>query len=362
MVFQVAGTFTGNELRGTVTFGATESGTPDSDAFATGGAKSVGRLTGVIGADGAIGVFKSNLGGTFGDFAGGFIAAPATDATESVWRLSFVKDQGGNYLPRLATGDNERVKLYSSGIDITNVNTIADGGSSFIRLNAEDGNEINVANVESSGTVRGSLAFFNDSRLETPDNGDSGISFGQFKSTAGDFVRLAGLWPTTNMRLPLTAQPTKAIWRGRLSAVYFGRYSGEKDARFTITFNTGTGGGTIDNTTEPVFVAVATNHSNYIVIDADFDKFGAISGSTSVTTFLRDGGVDLPGERTQNLHAGRVSGLIGAKGLIGAFVSNFDSTVAYAGGFYALNPDAKIRAVSAAVRGPHQPWRLDGQL
>ncbi|MGU9962825.1 MAG: beta strand repeat-containing protein [Candidatus Halichondribacter symbioticus] len=383
MVFEVAGTFTGNLLSGTVIFGEGE--TDDSKVFKTGGLQSTGRLTGVIGAEGVIGVFTSNARGHFGDFVGGFIGAPATDATNVAWRLSFVEEEGkGNFLTKLPTGDNRRVKLYPSGIDIAHEITIADGANSFIRLNAEDGNEINVANaefvlynpmtklvevgsesalnaldygtddngqglaVESSGTIRRSLAFFNDSRLETPDNGASGVSFGQFKSTKLDFVRLAGLWPTTNMGLPLTAQPTKTIWRGSLSAVYNGAYTGEKDARFTITY-TGAGG-TIE-TTERVFVAVAANHSNYILIDAKFDSFGAISGETSVTSFVQDGGVDLPGETT-DLYAGRVSGLIGAKGLIGAFVSNFDSTTAYAGGFYALNPNAKIRAVAAAVRGP----------
>ena len=393
MVFQVAGTFTGtdNLLSGTVTFGATESGTLDSDAFAAGGLRTTGILSGVIGADGAIGVFKSDTGGGFGDFVGGFIAAPATDATDTVWALSFGEGEGNYRTDSSAIG----VKLHSSGVNLANTNIIADGARSFIRLNA--GNEIFVNNgeftlfnpgtgqydfgsesalnalahgrdangdglaVESDKTIRLSLAFFNNSGLETPDNGASGVSFGDFKRAGVGNVWLAGLWPTTNMGLPLKADPTTAIWQGKISALFAGVYTGERDARFVIDY-TGPGGTikTITKTQEEkdagdiiegIFLHRTGTNYHYLNIDAKFDQFGAVSGTTGIEVIqiIRgrdDRDVDDPGA------TGRVSGLIGEKGLIGAFVSTAsvpktapdsgptNPGLTYLGGFYALNPDA----------------------
>ena len=393
MVFQVAGTFTGtdNLLSGTVTFGATESGTLDSDAFAAGGLRTTGILSGVIGADGAIGVFKSDTGGGFGDFVGGFIAAPATDATDTVWALSFGEGEGNYRTDSSAIG----VKLHSSGVNLANTNIIADGARSFIRLNAS--NEIFVNNgeftlfnpgtgqydfgsesalnalahgrdangdglaVESDKTIRLSLAFFNNSGLETPDNGASGVSFGDFKRAADGNVWLAGLWPTTNMGLPLKADPTTVIWQGKISALFAGVYTGERDARFVIDY-TGPGGTikTITKTQEEkeagdiiegIFLHRTGTNYHYLNIDAKFDQFGAVSGTTGIEVIqiIRgrdDRDVDDPGA------TGRVSGLIGEKGLIGAFVSTAsvpktapdsgptNPGLTYLGGFYALNPDA----------------------
>ncbi len=362
MVFQVAGEFTGNLLSGTVTLG--EADETNINIFKSGGLQSTGILTGVIGVEGAVGVFKSGASNDFGDFAGGFVAAPAAPTTEAVWVRSFF-GRGGN-VPTDIAGEPgsapHRVNLNpSSGIDITDTNVIADGASSFIRLNAN--NEIVVTGAEtqvnpdtgeseytSSSTIN-SLAFFNNNRLKTPDNGDSGVTFGLIARANGG-VNLAGLWPTTNMGLPLTEQPTTAIWRGVLSAIYLGRYSGEKDARFTITFNGEDGGGTVTTTNE-VFIAHENFASHYISIDAKFDYFGAISGSTSFATVKQSGGIDLnaPQHRQGNRFPGRVSGLIGEKGLIGAFVTPFGTERHYVGGFYALNPDAKEKE-AVVVSGP----------
>ncbi|MCA8835552.1 MAG: hypothetical protein K8953_10765, partial [Proteobacteria bacterium] len=207
----------------------------------------------------------------------------------------------------------------------------------------------------SDKTIRLSLAFFNNSGLETPDNGASGVSFGDFRRAGVGSVRLAGLWPTTNMGLPLKAQPTTVIWQGKISALYAGKYTGERDARFTIAFNGP--GGTIKTITktniekeagdilEGIFLFRDGTTYDYLNIDASFDQFGAVSGTTRVGEFQIVRGM---ADRFVRVGAaGRVSGLIGEKGLIGAFVSTAPvPTTApnrgriYLGGFYALNPDA----------------------
>ena len=376
MAFEVDGTFVGNLLRGAVTFGVADSG--ETPAFAASGDRTTGTLTGIIGEDGVIGVFKSNAsGGTFGHFAGGFIGAPAVDATDTVWALSFGVGEGNYRTDSSAIG----VKLHSSGVDITNTGIIADGAHSFIRLNA--GNEIVVNNgeftilnpsgvyefgtesalnargyntiaVESDKTIRRSLAFFNNSGLETPDNGASGVSFGDFRRAGVGSVRLAGLWPTTNMGLPLKVQPTTVIWQGKISALFAGVYTGERDARFVIAYDGP--GGTIKTITktqeekdagdilEGIFMFRDGTTYDYLNIDASFDEFGAVSGTTRVGEFQIVRG--LPDRFVRLGAAGRVSGLIGEKGLIGAFVSTASVSNAlnrgrfYLGGFYALNPDA----------------------
>ncbi len=359
-VFQVEGTFRGHLLGGTVTFGKIEGDLVNGQFVSS--SQSVGTLTGVIGVDGAVGVFKSNTGGTYGNFVGGFVASPAAPTTAAAWRRSF-HGQGDNVPTDIVgfAGTQYRVNLHSSGIDIRVTSVIADGASSFIRLNAN--NEIAVTGADTqvnpdtneleytSSSKINSLAFFNNNRLETPDNGDSGVTFGLIKRSNGG-VNLAGLWPTTNMGLPLTEQPTTAIWRGRLSTIYLGRYQGEKDARFTITFNGVDGGGTVTTTNE-VFIAHENFASQYISIDAKFDYLGAISGSTSFATVKQIGGIDLSGstDREGNRFTGRVSGLIGAKGLIGAFVTPHGTERHYVGGFYALNPDAEEKE-AVVVSGP----------
>ena len=327
MVFQVEGTFTGNLLGGTVTFGETTGNLMDGNFIS--GKQSVGTLTGIIGVDGTVGVFKSDTSGSYGDFVGGFVASPAVPTTTAAWRRSF-----------RGHGDNNDLTLYDPGtigLDITNTGVIDDGARGYVRLNANNQPML----LNSTGAVINTIAFFNNNGLVTPDNGDSGVTFGTFARVNGG-VNLVGLWPTTNMGLPLTAEPTTAIWRGKLSAIYAGRYEGEKDARFTITFD-GVGG-TV-KTAERVFIVdVTAGFVQYINIDAKFDRFGAISGTTRIqqveeTRGRRD---DPRGDGV----AGTVSGLIGEKGLIGGFISNKVATGnTYLGGFYALNPDA-ARAVS----------------
>ncbi len=340
-VFEVAGRFTGNLLSGTVTLG--EADATDINAFKVGGGlQSTGILTGVIGVDGAVGVFKSDAGGAFGDFVGGFVAAPPGPATETIWARSFH-----------GRGSNNDLALHSPGtigLNITDTTAIADGAREYVRLNANNQPML----LESTGAIIRSIAFFNNNGLVTPDNGDSGVTFGSFARVRGG-VNLVGLWPTTNMGLPLTAEPKTAIWRGKLSAIYAGVYSGEKDARFTIAFDGQ--GGTVE-TTERVFIVVENGFHQYINIDAQFDRFGAIYGTTSVEQVEKRRGFD---DKTKPAGAvGTVSGLIGEKGLIGGFISTkhvpddpnaLPGTPSkanlghiYLGGFYALNPDAQ-RAV-----------------
>ncbi|MCA8835878.1 MAG: hypothetical protein K8953_12430, partial [Proteobacteria bacterium] len=80
---------------------------------------------------------------------------------------------------------------------------------------------------------------------------------------------------------------------------------------------------------------------HYINIDASFDEFGALSGTTTVAEYQQIRG-HAPTLRGDVGDSGRVSGLIGEKGLIGAFVSTSRQFGRiYLGGFYALNPDAR---------------------
>ena len=361
MVFQVDGTFTGNLLSGTVTFGATESGTLDSDAFAASGDRTTGRLTGVIGADGAIGVFKSNVGGHFGDFVGGFITAPVTFAGTTTWALSFL--EAGQNIPTAVGGETAGqylVRLLPTDFEIVREGSIPIAGNagSFIRLNEFNqiqGRETSVVRGETVTNIIQSLSFANNPALITPDNGDSGITFGNIAVPGENsrFVRLAGLFPTTNMGLPLKSQPATAIWRGKMSVIASGKFQGERDVRFMITFDEATvnGVGTIATTERVnIFTELGSEYFS-LAINAKFDARGAVYGTTSLQQNRIASNLSLTSSNANT--DGRVSGLIGQKGLIGAFVSSYyggqDPRKEYVGGFYALNPDAPRKVVEEVV-------------
>ena len=361
MVFQVDGTFTGNLLSGTVTFGATESGTLDSDAFAASGDRTTGRLTGVIGADGAIGVFKSNVGGHFGDFVGGFITAPVTFAGTTTWALSFL--EAGQNIPTAVGGETAGqylVRLLPTDFEIVREGSIPIAGNagSFIRLNEFNqiqGRETSVVRGETVTNIIQSLSFANNPALITPDNGDSGITFGNIAVPGENsrFVRLAGLFPTTNMGLPLKAPPVTTIWRGKMSVIASGKFQGERDVRFMITFDEATvnGVGTIATTERVnIFTELGSEYFS-LAINAKFDARGAVYGTTSLQQNRIASNLSLTSSNANT--DGRVSGLIGQKGLIGAFVSSYyggqDPRKEYVGGFYALNPDAPRKVVEEVV-------------
>ncbi len=246
------------------------------------GAVSNGSLTGLIGASGAVGAFISEgYDNPYGIYAGGFVAVPApTDPEPSVvnygdWTRSFVS----SLHPTIASAitDSDSLAFFLS---------IADGGTldKGALVAAIQGNPSNVLTLMREG-----------------DDMD-GVSYVRGNNGRGNhrILGIVGLLPTTNLGAPFAVSNQTAMWTGS----YFNSAVGSSPVTFAIDFSaartiTGTGTGT----GAPVF-------------DLGFDAQGVITG-TVVST---------------GVFFATASGLIGAEGLVGGFIS---PATAHIGGFVA---------------------------
>ena len=137
---------------------------------------------------------------------------------------------------------------------------------------------------------------------------------GQFEG--GETRYFAGILPTTNLGLPLSAQPTTAVWPGFYSL-------GDAQNRpidFTINYG------------DKDIIARDERPRDSIRFDLTFTKLGDINGIVS------EHAEGLGAERTR---LSRVAGLIGQEGLVGIFTENSLLPIGGGmhGGFVANNPD-----------------------
>ena len=284
-----------------------------------------GILTGLIGADGAVGAFISGTGDkntiTASDpvvhYAGGFVANPTDALDDDVanyddWLRSFItlppvvldKTADPRMPQFLGTVDGDD-KLLETGVGMAGVA------------------------VDRRGTL--TLA---DSFTDVTFDGDEedGVSF--FWDTSA-LVGHAGLLAGTNLGAPLTqgGKPAQVRWNGQFRAI-----TRPVSRAFVLTINFAN-----PNTIE-AFVQQATN--NYYLLTGEFDANGVITGEVHFGTFLNDNKTmptisDAPPN-------GFLTGLIGEDGAVGAFVSGVGTRDAvekispglhhsfYAGGFVAM--------------------------
>ena len=292
------GTFdAGGLITGTVAF--------DPDAFIT---TPNGVLTGLIGAQGAIGVFHGNYleSTTSRNYGGGFVARPKSDTfTDSVKYSDWVARENVTHLTAPIT---------VAGLTATSTNAFLLGDSkTILNLGVSSGS------VGNPNTVR-SLNLDTTDFDEAPifGDGDDGVAYFHGRVGSGN-VAFSGIYDTTDLGAPLTSAPTGGEWHG---VIGFNELD-EMKAVFTITFDGTTGTtGTIKATLENV------SGSNDFAIDGTFDDLGIITGTTNFGIF--SGSSRGPAE-------GTLSGLIGAEGAVGAFHGFFNEgyTFAYSGGFIA---------------------------
>ncbi len=159
---------------------------------------------------------------------------------------------------------------------------------------------------------------------------NDGVSFvaGQFNRRFGECIGgecaihryYAGVHATTELGAPITNGDQVSQWRGLLRAVGVDNLT-SLPFDITITFSQATKGGTIK--------ADFTEAGRH-VIDATYDRFGAITGNVNLLN-----------------SPGKVSGIIGQEGLVAAFISDFtgvksnreSNPAGYAGGFVAYLPN-----------------------
>ena len=244
-------------------------------------------LIGLIGADGAIGVFHAAALGV-----GGFEAGPPVPA------------------PCIASGNC--LANYDAWVAATTITPLASGAaeppaeSRFLtstgdRLDTEDipGNStsVNLSTATNGGTALGG---------DTTDG---------FAYSAVNELFLVGITETTDLGAPVDATTVLGTWNGSFVSVVFNSSvpaPTTTDFTLAVTF----GDTALGNAGS---VASGTIGTTGYVFEGEFDASGVISGTTA---HAGNGG-------------GILRGLIGVKGAVGVFISDVGATKAYAGGFVA---------------------------
>ena len=300
------------------------------------GSDSTYPLIGVIGTQGAIGIFEGT-GNT--PHVGGFIATPPSPCQvanncpvdTTAWLRSF---KGKDTLPttpdivtQAPTHKNQFLQATPTGF--------ADGANTNIRatfgVQTED-IATETLTFANTNTATGGVAFFGG-ELYT----DSGVSI-------GSFYYYAGILAGTNLGAPITETITSAKWTGQIRAV--GR-AGEAqinvadgaDFELDITFNA-------TRETKGTMKALfnTSGAGTAYSIDGTFDDKGIISGDIDFGTTTGEGASEIVDTNSTLYSPGTLSGIIGSSGAVGVFHSDNDNPAAaqlgpsFSGGFVVTPP------------------------
>ncbi len=241
-----------------------------------------GKITGLIGTDGAVGVFRSNPSSSV-SFVGGFLAKPLPDVDYLDWEAVAVANPTDTPTPdRFLKG--------------------APGGLAGVE------NYLDIAHLDLED---------NTNFYPALSGGDAKDGFGLYRPInphISGSTHNVGIYSTTNLGRPLRGTFANARWAGLLR-YRVGRLITDLGVTLNVGFNAGTSAGTI------TYGNVGTEYQ----IVADFDGTGVISG-------------DITRRVTGDTSTGTISGLIGAEGAVGVFHSNVGATTPYVGGFVASPP------------------------
>ena len=205
-------------------------------------------------------------------------------------------DADTNYVQGNATELNLGVLLEDNGDKKANV-SLSKGSLSITDLD-------NVG--VDAGDATGGVAFI-------------GVAFNEF-TTTNKVKHYAGLLDNIDLGAPLADSTANGIWNARFSAIVKEAVHTDIDTSIVINFDTRS------LTTNDEDLVTLSNSKGSISIAGKFTDVGVIYGTSSWTS--------TSGAESAT---GSVTGLIGAKGAIGAFVSSGESTndEEYAGGFVA---------------------------
>ncbi len=279
-----------------------------------------GVLRGLIGEEGAVGVFISNAL-RYSGYVGGFVATPeltraisatppvaANRVTTADWLASFetapahVADVNRNHFLQIWNG-LPVTRTHLNFRTTTNSNSFTNISPYSLTLDDD-------IFQDGGGSAADGMVFYK------AHNGDESDSY-----------FYAGILPETDLGAPLSETSGTATWSGRFHAVLSGGILREFSRDFTldITFNA-TGG--------DISTAVSGRTEDYFELDGTFNKQGVISG-TANHVYYENGRIgDVTGDI---VNSGPVAGLIGQEGAVGMFISNRQSgnTGGFAGGFVA---------------------------
>ncbi len=273
-----------------------------------------GTLTGLIGEDGAVGAVLSDAPD---QYSGGFVAISSDYVTYQTWRYN----HGAGRLMEAADVNSARL------------NTFLQSGE----------NGINVGNIENA-----------DVKVLKIENTDNGASFFHATRPDGKNVFAAGILAETDVGRPITDRTSPAAyWNGKIQWVGKLGDNGEivgngveKDFVLTINF-TPTKIDALPTTkalpTIEAFVKMNDATDHYLDIKASYNEYGQLTNGKVRYGVFADGDktatptkhAGTTGDRTLN---GKLTGLIGQNGAIGAFISDDDhlgQNYGFAGAFVA---------------------------
>ena len=278
----------------------------NGDRTTIGGATLDGILTGLIGAEGAVGVFISNANAQ-GNYAGGFVAKPTAPDTEPLvvnhgdWLRDFFKAP-----PARLTATNPRRQFLAggpAGLDTTGTVqvTIPNDGNLLLTLESAryKGKELGGTRDMADGVA----GFFDDGETVS--------------DTVG--VYYAGLLSGTDLGAPLTQATGSVTWHGQIEAIRIGFGDIRKDFVLEITFGAKAGVADSVGSIEGIVQSGVGNSTNYYQLTGTYDAGGVITGEVIFGTFT--GSLAEDNLATTVTPNGFLTGLIGAQGAVGAFIS-----------------------------------------
>ncbi len=292
-------------LKGKITY--------NSGAVSNSATNSPGRVTGLIGQQGAVGAFKSKHGDNHTNentpYVGGFVAVPSAVYVQTVSFSDWVRSFGNT--PRLPTSIPNRespqtlfLRGKETGLD-----------PYYIRRDVvRPANPLTLADVNTGERADG-VAYMSGNHLNNPNNTH----------------HVAGILSGTNLGAVLDA-PVTATWRGRLGMIVNAVEVEPRDITLNVNFtNTGS------NTAKSITIAYTGRHNTHFVNfnNLTWDDNGVITGGM---TYNPGSGLN-PATNSP----GKVTGLIGQQGAVGAFISTHgeahtNTNTPYAGGFVARPP------------------------
>ncbi|MGU9964086.1 MAG: hypothetical protein ACNYPD_08360 [Candidatus Halichondribacter symbioticus] len=281
-----------------------------------------GTLTGLIGADGAVGVFAFNATGII-SYVGGFVAHPIGEVNFASWGGAV-----GEPKATITAGINEIITSKAGTAPLLNgfasVSNDNPTGNFIQGLDTLDGQGFDFARTGfPSASVTGGILY-----LDEDSNSGSGVAFSHVRGTGVTRDKYyAGLLSATDLGLPIADPNTSAIWDARLMGV-FKIFSPQQysnlDFKMQVIFdgNEGTiSSGTVSGGSfTPGEISTSSSILGDFNIEGRFDHDGLLYGTVGTT--------DLKGTLT---------GLIGQAGAVGAFAFS-SNAVSYVGGFVATPP------------------------
>ena len=259
-----------------------------------------GTLTGLIGQQGAVGVFIGDNGNTGGDYSGGFVASsisPSLVVNFTDWVDSF-GDTPPPASPDTATFQNQF--LQGGATDLNSA-----GG-----IRVSDRSSLTLANV--GGDAADGVAFFKAYSFQSP-----------------TLYFYAGLLSGTNLGRPLTDSSANGQWNGQIQIIDIGSVY---HSDFTLTVNFGGTGAEAGNISTGI-IGLGSYGESFKAIGT-FDNNGVISGRV-LYGFGITVNTDIDTTEALAQYPGTLTGLIGQQGAVGAFIADQSDSSYYTGGFVA---------------------------